>query len=981
MILLIGLPTTVIYLGAMWWILSFARDLSHQMRRQDLADRAETAAARFDEYISKAARVADTTARILSKVPEVGEDQIYGILRGNVMGNRRVFGAAMAFEPGMMGSGESLFCPYVYTVGDGVQEMNIDASVYNWYEDEQWEWWHLPKKTGRGVWTAPYFDEGAGNILMTTYAAPFYVPLVVGGERVFRGVTTVDIDLETLHKDIGEAIVGEHEFFLFTSGGQYVYSARTEEIMSRTIYDTLADQGGGEELRAIAEELVSGESGVLVAGGLFGEEHKIMAYAPIASTGWVFVTCLEEEVALAGFREQMRYVIGTLVAALVLILVGIYLVSGRLARPIGILHGKVLQIANGESGVTVDDIRTGDEVETLAQAFGMMQGRVADREEKLEHARETTLRELLDSVPDAMIVVDRGGEIRRVNPQVEHLFGYDEGVLAGLSVQKLIPGRDWTAGGDLNASERGASEVGMELMGRARDGSEIPLEIGLSPFHEPEGMMTVVTMRDITERRRYETQLKVARDLAESANRTKSDFLSHMSHELRTPLNGILGYAQIMERDPEANAHQRDSLESIIGCGDHLLSLINDVLDLSKIEAGCIELVVAPCDLYDLVKRVGGIVRQRAIGKGLDFVVEVSPEVPRIVRTDGPKLRQILVNLLGNAVKFTEVGGVTLRVVEQPKGRLCFEVVDTGVGMPPEDLEDIFDPFKQVEAGKAAGGTGLGLAITKRLAEVLDGEVRVRSEVGKGSIFTVTLPLEEATVEEASGLEEGAESAIGQLVLGPGQDGAMILVADDRESNRKILERMLGMAGFGVLLADDGDTALEILRGGERVDLVLMDVRMPRLNGIDAVRAIRADAELAGTTVIAVTASVFPEFREKALAAGFDDFLGKPFRIDALMGLLQKHLELEFVTEEGREDAGGAGDGALPGEVVVAVEIPGELVARLRAALKIKSLTALKAGIGELAEVPGAGPVAEELSLMARRFDFQGMADKIEIFE
>jgi PAS domain S-box-containing protein len=978
MILLIGLPTMVIYLGAMWWFLSNARGWAYEKGQDNMADRAETAAARFDDYITKAARVADTTSRFLTQIPALSEDQVYGILRDNVRANNRVFGSAVAYEPGMMRSGDALFCPYVHKAGEDVQEMNIDASVYNWYEDEEWEWWHLPKNRGEGAWTSPYLDKGAGHILMTSYGVPFYRTGPEGGEKQFRGVTTVDIDLVALREDIGKNIMQGHEFLIFTSAGQYVYSAKSEQIKKQTIYDTLAERDGGSELKGAVEQLLSEKSGVLVTDGLFGDERKIIAYAEIPSTGWVFVTYLKEVDALAEYRRNMPQVIAAFVAALVLILIVIYLASGRLARPIGVLHGKVLQIADGEAGVEVDDLQTGDEIETLAQAFGTMQGRVADREEKLEHARETTLRELLESVPDAMIVVDREGRIRRINPQVERLFGYGHGELTGESVEKLLPDRRWAEFGRGSGREQGASEQTLELIGRTRNGSEIPVEIGLSPFHEPEGIMTVVAIRDITDRRRYERQLEEARDVAESANRSKSEFLSHMSHEFRTPLNGILGYAQILERDPDATVHQKDSLEAIIGCGDHLLALINDVLDLSKIEAGRLEVDVASCDLHRLVKDVGGIVQHRAAGKRVSFEVDVSPEVPRMVLTDAPKLRQILVNLLGNAVKFTEIGGVTLRLAERPKGHLAFEVIDTGVGMPGEDLEDIFDPFKQVEAGKAAGGTGLGLAITKRLAEGLGGGVTVRSVAGEGSVFTVTLPLTEATEDETPVMEDAAELGAGNLILGPDQK-VTILVADDSKTNRDILEQMLEMVGFGVLLADDGDTALEVLRGEQPIDLVLMDVRMPRLNGIEAVRAIRADATLAKSTVIAVTASVFPEFREKALRAGFDDFLAKPFRIDALMSLIKKYLDVVLVEEDGGEED----DPPAVAAVVAAADftVPSALLARLQAALKIRSLTTLKAGVDELGGVPGAEQVAEEMNLMVRRFDFQGLADKIVALE
>ncbi len=471
-------------------------------------------------------------------------------------------------------------------------------------------------------------------------------------------------------------------------------------------------------------------------------------------------------------------------------------------------------------------------------------------------------------------------------------------------------------------------------------------------------------------------ELDRARQDAESANRAKSEFLSHMSHELRTPLNGILGYSQILLRGSKSAEQQHDSLEAIISCGDHLLSLINDVLDLSKIEAGRLEIDQEPFDLSKLIKGAENIVRERARAKGLPFLVEISPEVPRGIVSDSAKVRQILVNLLNNAVKFTDEGKVTLNVAEKPQGVLRLEVSDTGRGIAAEEIDEIFDPFKQMEAGKAAGGTGLGLAITKRLTEALGGAIKVKSEVGTGSVFSVTLPLVEAPNEDLAVLLEERKTGGEHPILADDQDWT-VLVADDRETNRDVLQGMLEVVGFKILLASDGKEAIDVLRSHDSVDLVLMDVRMPRLDGIGALEQIRQDEDLRDLKVIAVSASVFPEFRQKAAEKGFDDFLGKPFRSEELLDKLAKHLELEFVSAPAKE-AETLSTAMTVGSENEAWEVPKELVDRLDKALRIKNLTAIKAVAGELSAQPTTAAAGAAITESIRAFDFGRLAKLLD---
>lgn len=965
MIVFIGLPIAVILIVALCWILAYAERQAHEIEEAAMAERASDAAARFDAYIDRASRVADATARFFQYLPEIEDEMIYTVLEGTVQLNERIYGAAMAFEPGVYKSEDVLYSPYVFDdrASGSPKRMNIDRDVYDWYADEKWEWWHLPKKKQKGVWTTPYFDEGAGDILMTTYSAPFK------RDGVFAGVTTVDIDLETLQQNVEEDIPGLGDFYIFGPRGNIISSPDTGDILNNTIFDRIE----GEEGDSVTDDIrsmLNGGSGEMVLDRLFGNQKVVVAYAPIRSAGWTYLSYRPEKELMREFYRARTMVVGALLVALLLIVATLLHISRKLAHPIGRLEKQVRRLADGSSTEAVTGIRTGDEIEVLADAFNVMQHKVVDRESRLEGARETTLNDLLESSPDAMLVVDDQGVVRRLNERVVDMFGHSREELMDGPVERLLPERFVESHGehlrsyfrDPRARRMG---VGIELFGRRSDGSNFPVEIALSPFHEPEGVRAVAAIRDVTAQKQAEADLEMARHQAEAANHAKSEFLSSMSHELRTPLNGILGYAQILQRDRTVQPRQKENVESIISCGDHLLSLINDVLDLSKIEAGHVDVSLVPCDLNLLLRSLQDIVAERARSKGLELRVEVAAGIPQGIVTDTAKLRQVLVNLLGNAVKFTEKGGVVLRVLQTADCHLRFEVEDSGVGMEPHEIGEIFDPFKQVEAGKAAGGTGLGLAICRKLLHHMNGTIDVVSTKGEGSTFCVTVPLEEVDIGDLD-MADFHDFGPSEGVVAPGQD-CRILVADDRETNRHILEQMLGDVGFQVALADDGDTALECLRR-EKIDLVLLDVWMPRLNGIETVREIRKDSALRQIPVIAVTASVDPEFREKAIESGFDDFLGKPFRASELMQILQRLLDVEWI----RESEGPCGEGNV-GELELRIE--DNDLEKFLSALKIKNLTAMNTLAEELSADPASAAVGSEIARLTRAFDFQGLED------
>jgi len=479
---------------------------------------------------------------------------------------------------------------------------------------------------------------------------------------------------------------------------------------------------------------------------------------------------------------------------------------------------------------------------------------------------------------------------------------------------------------------------------------------------------------DITEQKELEAALHKAKEEAERANRAKTIFLANMSHEIRTPMNAILGFSQLMLRDPAVTPRQRQQLGTINRSGEHLLALINDILEISKIEAGRVTLNPTAFDLHELLKDVEMMFRLRTDAKDLKFSVERVGEVPRFVVFDEGKLREVLINLLGNAVKFTKKGGIILRVRaldKEAKGfRVRVEVEDTGPGIAAEDMGRLFHHFEQTKAGREAGsGTGLGLAISREFVRLMGGDITVSSQVDKGSLFRFDIALQEA----AAGAVVAKPESRRVTGLQPGQPQYRVLVADDKADNRELLFQIFDPVGFQIRQVVDGREAVKEFEMWHP-HLILMDLRMPRMDGYEAIRRIRADAGGKDAKIIAVTASAFEETRQEVLAAGADDFVSKPFQEMELFEKIGRLLEAKYVY-------GVAVSKAPQPEVLETLTpgslagLPGELIQQIREATINADLDYMLELIQQAA-AHDAG-VANRMKSLAEQFDYQKLLDLI----
>jgi PAS domain S-box-containing protein len=610
---------------------------------------------------------------------------------------------------------------------------------------------------------------------------------------------------------------------------------------------------------------------------------------------------------------------------------------------------------------------------------------------------ERRYKTLFDSFTDALLILDLDGRIVNVNETTCVQLHKSRSDLLHRPLAELdmsgVP-RDVHAA-RLDAV-RGFGHVSFEFLYICPDGTRLVFDTSLRIIEDGSGAAILVVAREVSEHKRIgdelrqltagleqrvairtdelkraNTALEEAKAEAERANRAKSLFLARMSHEIRTPLNAILGYSQLLLRDAVMAPQDREQLRTINRSGEHLLALINDILEMSKIEAGGSQINATTFDLGALVHDIAAMFKLRAQNKGLSLFVCLDNVLPPAVVADASKLRQIFINLLGNAVKFTQHGKITWHVRAE-HSRLVTTVEDTGPGIEPCDMPRLFEKFTQTSLGARAGGTGLGLAISREFARLMGGEITVESQPAKGSCFRLDVPFAEGRVVELA----ARISCRSIATIKPGSGPWRVLVVDDQEDSRTLLVKILSSVGFQTYEARDGAQAVACFEE-IRPHAVLMDLRMPAMDGFETTRRIKQTPRGAMTPIIAVTASTFEDDRRRAIDGNMDDFVAKPFHDTEVLETLGARLGVEYLYMDGVRTPTPTmlpiADASSSSESLS--HVPPQLLDDLRSATVAAEYDRALELVGDLATTVPA--TAEELRRLVRSFDYQGVIDRL----
>lgn len=739
-------------------------------------------------------------------------------------------------------------------------------------------------------------------------------------------------------------------------------------------------------------------------------------------TRWITnaITKLSEKLREEKNNEFLRFQLTGQGILLIVLLCGGIFMGKSITHPLRLLTNAAESIdidyleglKKGISGENQKLLKNKNELGILARSLNQMRLTIVSKIEeankssqKLLNALEFT-NKIINESPIGIAIYTPSGDCSTCNVSFSDVIGATKKQALQQNYNQI---KSWKKFGILTKAKNaieGRETKRLEVTLTTSFNKDICIDIYFVPIPSEEGVFLLLMINNITQRINAERalqkahdgleeqvgkrtqQLNKAKEIAEIANNAKSDFLATMSHELRTPLNAILGFSDIMSRDKALSNIHKENLNIINRSGVHLLSLINEVLTLSKIESGRITFNESNFDLYYLLNDIYEMMKYKADEKGLSFTLFFSSDLSKNIKTDEKKLRQILINIVGNAIKFTSEGYVKIRIFtkeskEDPPKNIIFEIEDSGFGIEDKEIETLFDPFVQSTSGKKnQEGTGLGLTISEKFVNLMGGEIDIKSQISKGSVFRFHINVTETKSAELP-LAQMQKRVIGIVST---KKIPRILNVEDRLENRLLLKQLLQSFGFEVLEAKNGREAIDTFQN-ESIDFIFMDMRMPVMSGYDAVKKIRQleneQFKITGTLkkipIAALTASAFEEDRQKVLSCGCDEFIRKPFKESDILNSIKQHLNLKYTYEEGIDSSQLENNDQLP--VLALQEHLTQLPENLFKALEDSALNLNQtAALSTINKIEGTNAVlASTLRKIVDNFQYDKLLDQIEL--